>query len=277
MITLGILKIIGIALACIVGFALLIIIMFLVIPFRYKIIAKGHNANTNLIVNFKWLFGFINFNFSYIEGKMDLFLRIVGINLFEKESKEKTPKGNSYKEKAYKNSRYEEKHVKKEKLDNKKDSTNKAVKVKAKKVKKERPTIKELLIRLLNKIKNFFIKLKNIKTFISSDITKRAVKKIKLVSIKLLRHLFPKQIIGSLKYGLIDPATTALTYGLFAGWAEHRKQDDFIITPDFEENGIITDLKIYGRLFTGFVLICLLQLFFNKDIKKMIDATRRIF
>ncbi len=264
MIFLSILKIFGIVLACIVGIILIIALMLLFLPFSYKIVAKGHNTNTNIIFSSKWLFGIINLKFSYVEGKVDFFTKVIGINLLDidkNNDKKIDKKENSRKETLAKNN---------------KSNSEVKIKVKQKKKPKKRLTLKEFFIKQLNKIKNFFIRLKNIKVFATSDITKRAVKKIKLIIVKMLKSIFPKKIKGNLTYGIYDPGTTAITYGLLANWAEQRKQDDLIITPDFEENGVFLDLKINGRLFLGYMLICFLQLFFNKDIKKMFNAIRRI-
>ncbi len=270
MIFLNVLKIIGIVLLCIIALALVIALMVLLIPLRYKIIAKGHNVNTNLVSSVKWLFGVAYFKLSYIEGEFDYFLKIFGIklNLSEHDKeKDNIKKANTPNNKSV--NKKQGKPIKSEIATTNKKSTRKK--------KKKRISFKERLIKLLNKIKKFFQKVKEIKDFLSKDYTKNTIKNIKELIIKCFRHIFPRKIVGNINFGLNDPAKTALVYGLFASWAEQSQKGKLLVTPDFEDNGVILDLKIYGRLFVGYMLISYLRLILNKDYKRMVESVRRIF
>lgn len=273
---LSILKIIGIVLLCIVGLILIIAILFLACPFKYKIIINSSDDDIDIITDVKWLFGFIHFSFKYVENELEYFLKIIGINL-DIDSKPEEEKNDVKSSDEFKidsveshNRKNAAKHIQND------------LKVKVKKKKKEKGnvtkkklTLKELFVNWLNKLKILLEKIRAAINFLNNDITKRAIKKLKLIVVKLIKHVFPKKIYGKLTFGFEQPSTTALVYGLFAGWAEQTQNNKLLITPIFEEKYFLADLKIYGRLFAGFVLLYLLQLVLNKDFKKVVKAIRR--
>lgn len=102
-----ILKIIGIALAVIIGLILLILLVVLFVPVRYQ--GYGSKSGDNLEAKAKvtWLFGAISFSVGYAGGQMTRCIRIFGINVqkaaaFFKKRREKRALNNQERQKRRK-------------------------------------------------------------------------------------------------------------------------------------------------------------------------------
>ena len=85
-----VLKIIGIVLLCILLFVIGFIILLLALPFRYKVIAKKTECDSDKItdalkaeVHITWLLHLIHLGVIY-EKKTDLWLKVLGIKFFKK-------------------------------------------------------------------------------------------------------------------------------------------------------------------------------------------------
>ncbi len=83
MIFLTVLKIIGIVLACIVGFVLLILLLVLFAPFRYSIAAAGEGSEIAGGAKIKWLLGLVTVRADYAEKKAGYSLKVLGIKIFK--------------------------------------------------------------------------------------------------------------------------------------------------------------------------------------------------
>ncbi len=85
---------------------------------------------------------------------------------------------------------------------------------------------------------------------------------------RLLKHLGPRRASGMVAFGTGDPATTGYilaAIGFFYG----RLGRHFKIQPNFEEGMFSGNLKITGRFYLIAITVIALQLWFNKNFKKL--------
>lgn len=85
---LTVLKVIGIILLCIIGFLLLIILLALFVPIRYKL--KGNkgieNSDIKASVCVSWLLHLISFKAEFVDSKLAYSLKLLGIKIKKSES-----------------------------------------------------------------------------------------------------------------------------------------------------------------------------------------------
>lgn len=301
MIVLQILKIIGFVLAGIVGLALLIILLVLFAPIRYKLNAAGENAEIEGSVKASWLLGLFKALVDYKEKRLSYCVKIAGIVLtkgvlgedevetlrevlqeeevisdpkqYEKVSKELQ----QAEEKAAKTEELkEEKRLEKEQLKEEKKAEKAEQKEQRKKDNKLK-SFKEKVRDFVKRVKELYHKFQTAKRIWQAKATKRALKHLKVEIFNILNHIKPRKIAGTLGFGLEDPANTAIVYGNVVPIAEAISKGKLIITPEFYNKGIRMDLLIKGRIFLGYMLLCIARLYFDRDIQRVLKVIRRYF
>ena len=103
MIILQILKVIGIVLACVLGFVLLILLLVMFLPFNYSLKGKGKGADITAQAAVRWLCGFVTVMAIYEGKKISYYLRVCGIKVFKGtlgNKKEDVPSGDEASEEA---------------------------------------------------------------------------------------------------------------------------------------------------------------------------------
>ena len=309
MIFLQILKIIGIVLACIVGFVILIVLLALLFPLTYRIKADGKNADIRAQFTANLIFGLVHFKLAYADKRAEYKARIAGIPVFKgsfgkdeanavKEAidEEAEPSGAAAKpiEAAAKPSKAAAKHSDSAAKSSGEDADSKAKHKKHKKEKSvpdedrqdelhasaEKPgklkKIKNAVKKFIDKIRAIIEKIKKVKYILDAPVTKRAIRYTKECLLDILNHIKPRRIKGRVDFGLDDPATTAELYGVL-GCLACAIDDKLIIAPDFDEKGIELDVEIKGRIILIYVIIKALSIWLNKDFKKVMNYIRRNF
>lgn len=83
---LSILKIIGIILLCIIAFVLMLILLILFVPLRYKLFGSKYAEEDAFVkINISWLLHFLHINLKYIDKKLLLIIRVLGIPIIKKD------------------------------------------------------------------------------------------------------------------------------------------------------------------------------------------------
>ena len=301
MIILTILKIIGIVLACIVGLVLLLVLLVLLVPIRYRFSGEGMNADIVADGKASWLFGLISASIQYAEKKLLYRVRIAGISLKkgdllhpEKTRPEETdldsqilkPQEDKKAEKAVEYNTAEqtqeavsvqtgeiiEAAVPEEQ--NKTETKTEQNKEKEKEDLSDR--IERFFERLSEKYEGLINKLEQTEAVLTSKVTARAIKKVKEQLFHILNHIKPKKIAGNINFGLEDPANTAIIYGTIDILAIAMSEGKLIITPEFYQKGISLDMVMQGRILLGYLLVCALRVFFNKDVRRVVRVVRRM-
>lgn len=102
---------------------------------------------------------------------------------------------------------------------------------------------------------------------LNDDLTKKSFNAIKTNLVKLIRHIFPREISGRFVFGFEDPYYTGKLLELFA-LLYAGAGDSLYVEPVWEKHRFEADLKFSGRMWALYVLIIFLKLILNKDFKE---------
>lgn len=86
---------------------------------------------------------------------------------------------------------------------------------------------------------------------------------------KILKHILPRKMKGSLEFGLADPATTGYVTAL-CSLAYARYGDSLEITPVFDEQVLKARVEGKGRIFLGVILFWSARILMNKNFRDLI-------
>ena len=160
---------------------------------------------------------------------------------------------------------------------------------------REREKIEEEKPVWQNFIKKFLDLLKNLRYTITQicDKIKKIVKNIKyyievinsaefrnafqLCSFQagvLLRHICPQKIKGSLRIGTGDPASTGQVLAVY-GMLYPFLGNQIMVTPDFEQQIVEGELSIKGRITLFRLIRCAWIVYFNKNLRRVINMLKR--
>lgn len=296
MILLSILKIIGIVLACIVGFVLLLVLLILLIPIRYRLSGDGTNADIDAEGKASWLLGLVSASIGYVKKNVSYRVQIAGIplkkgTLFDVQGQHEKPKNEDtvFLQEELKE---EKKEIKTdEKIeDNTERFAAQTEPISSEKIQKEEKEDKEnkedkadfsdrierFFERLSQKYEDLIRKKEQAEAILTSKVTGRAVKKVKAQLFHILNHIKPKKIEGNLNFGLEDPANTAIIYGTIDNLVHAMSQGRLILTPEFYQKGISLDMVMQGRILIGYLLVCALRVILNKDVRRVVRVIRRV-
>lgn len=304
-IILSILKIIGIALLCILGLLLLIVLLVLFVPIRYKVTAEGHinQDMTEYHVKAKvtWLLCLVHGKFEY-PGEKGFILKIGPFYLSGKEKKPKKPKKEKRKSKSKgadeKEAVYlatgeeggtdqpDDAGANEKKQDNTEDVVllEEMLEEKIKK-KKERKSFKEKIHytrqkicdkinEIKDKIKKIFANIKKYISIVKSDEFKNTLALCKTSLVRIFRMIKPRKVRIKGTVGMKSPEQTGYVcaaVGIISPF--YKKQ--IHITPDFENYIIDGNVLIKGRIYLCVVLGIAIKVFFDKNIRKVLEMFRR--
>lgn len=285
MIILSILKIIGIVLACIVGLVLLLVLLVLLVPIRYRFSGDGMNADIQADGKASWLFGLLTASIRFAEKKLLYRVSVAGISLKKGDllnPEKSVPEETDMETQILKpqKDKEEEKKAAALEVQNKPEPEAKTEIEKEKEKEKEKEDlsdkIEHFFERLSEKYEGLIKKLEQTEAVLTSKVTGRAVKKVKEQLFHILNHIKPKKIAGNINFGLEDPANTAIIYGTIDNLAIAMSEGKLIITPEFYQKGISLDMVMQGRILIGYLLVCALRVFFNKDVRRVVRVVRRM-
>ena len=283
MIILSILKTIGIVLACIVGLVLLLVLLVLLVPIRYRFSGDGMNADIQADGKASWLFGLLTASIRFAEKKLLYRVSVAGISLKKGDllnPEKSVPEETDMETQILKPQKDKEEEKKSAALEvqNKPEPEAKTEIEKEKEKEKEdlSDKIEHFFERLSEKYEGLIKKLEQTEAVLTSKVTGRAVKKVKEQLFHILNHIKPKKIAGNINFGLEDPANTAIIYGTIDNLAIAMSEGKLIITPEFYQKGISLDMVMQGRILIGYLLVCALRVFFNKDVRRVVRVVRRM-
>ena len=105
--------------------------------------------------------------------------------------------------------------------------------------------------------------------YLKKDESKIALKKIKAILFKVLKHVLPKRLKARIKFGFEDPSTTgnilgvaSVLYGIYGEKLE--------LQPDFENVVLEGEYKLKGRIRVFPLLVAALKIFFNRWLRSFI-------
>ena len=119
-------------------------------------------------------------------------------------------------------------------------------------------------------IQNICAKIKSYQKFLEHPRTKSAFAFVKVRFFRLLHHVFPTRIKGTLTFGSTDPAVTGAVLAVL-GITIPLHKNCIAVTPLFEDRNVIQgNIQIKGRIYGVVLLKTALEFYFNKNIKYII-------
>ncbi len=119
----------------------------------------------------------------------------------------------------------------------------------------------QAMLTLFSRKKEILVK------YMTKDRTKRVLAMLWKYLKKILKHLCPKKLEGTMVFGSGDPETTgkvtAMVSVIYA-----MVGPTFSFVPDFEEKKIEGQVLVKGRITLGVLLWYAVRIWFNKDFKK---------
>lgn len=295
-IILSILKIIGITLLCILGLILLVLIVVLFVPIRYKVTADS-NINENVKdyhvrAKVSWLLHLVHGKYEY-PGEDGFVLKVGPFTVYGKKKEEKKEKKKNKKNKKEKTVEVatEEKRenlisdeVPKQKAtggDDILEETLEEVLEDEKEKKQKRKTLKEKIIytrqKICDKMNEIRQKIqyifKNIKKYIGilqSEEFKESFALCKDSLVRLFCMIKPRKVKIKATAGMGSPDKTGYMCAAIGVISPFFKKQIQVI-PDFENFVIEGNAVVKGRIYLFVVLIIAIKLFFDKNIRKVMD------
>lgn len=308
---LKVLAVIGIVLASIILLFLIILNIFLFVPFRYKI--GGSNKET-LYGYFLLTFflSFLRIRVYYKEKMGYASLRLFGIKIFDKEIPELIEMLENLSDKLSKKDKSESKESTNEGSEEAKQETIPDPDTEEFEITEEE--IEEFLnepdeiddmnaleknISFLSSLKDFILNIKkkwyNFKEFINEkikqwELTKKYIKfywkvlnhpsfkptiiLFKDICIKAVKHVFPRKWRMHIEYGDEDPYLTGKVHGIICmARGYFNKEIDF--TPVWDESRFLIDGYVSGRVQMFVFLAMAFKIFTNKHLRRMFFLIRK--
>jgi len=297
MIFLQILKIIGIVLACIVGLVLLIVLLALIFPVTYRLSGCGKNTDISATASVRWLFGLITFRLDYAEKKAAYYIRAAGIKVMKGDlTAEKIAEGidhlsdetsqvshtpvefekSDYTGKKGLAKKKKQQEAAERKAEREAQKAEKRAEKEEKKKEREQDerSFSDKVSDFCEKLHEIWDKYQTAKYILTAPVTERAWKTVKQQLIGILGHIRPRSIRGNVTFGFEDPARTAEVYGL-ASSLSAMIDPKFMIVPDMDGQQFSLDAVIKGRIFLGFMVLSVLKIFTDRNVRRVYRYTRK--
>lgn len=300
---LWILKIIGMILLGIIGLILALILIVLLVPVRYRAEASWH-GELKARASVSWLLHILSCRIIY-DGEPDIVMRVFGFRVGRKGSDQDKPKaapkpetpapekpapekpsGGTYAAPEGDLTRQEKKQLEKElwqelreeAKEEQEDWSEKPPsrftlwhqKIKACWKRLKRTFSFQGICDKLEEIKQ---KKDRIRDFVTDEDNKKTFRLLWRQGRALLRHVLPRKLAGTVKFGFDDPYTTGqvLMYASpFCGlYEKHLK-----LIPVFEEPILDGEVRLRGRIRAGTALAIGIRLFMDKNFRRLLKKSR---
>jgi len=295
-IILSILKIIGIVLLCILAFLITVVLVVLFVPIRYKIVADSdindENKDYHVTAKFSWLLWLVRGRYSY-PSKEGLVVKVGPFTVYDAKKKEKTSQKNTTNKKK-KNK--QETDLQNNSSMNNNDLENRVIE---EDIKEDTSTLKESIAientkrksfkekivytwqKICDKINKVFKKIKyilaNIKKYVGIVQTgefKEAFELCKGSLARLFGMIKPRKLKVVGKVGMKSPDQTGYVCAVIGVISPFFKKQIHII-PDFENFVVKGNVLVKGRIYIFVILIIGIKVFFDKNIRKVIDMFKQ--
>lgn len=294
-IILSILKIIGIILLCILGLFLAIVLIVLFVPIRYKVVANSNINDTDkdyhAIAKFSWLLCLVRGKYEY-PSEEGLIVKIGPFTVYGGPEKDKTSKK---KDKVKSDSQDASSNIEQNNQADKvsdeisensqnieitsgKDDNTSEKKAGRKSIKDKifytRKKICDKINKIRTKIKYIFANIRKYIDIIKTGEFTEAFALCKKSLIRLFRMIKPRKLKVRGSIGMKSPDQTGYVCAAIGVLSPYFKKH-IQLTPDFENFVIEGDVLIKGRIYLFVVLIVGIKVFFDKNIRKVIEMFRK--
>ncbi len=277
-----ILKIIGITVLVLLLTVLVVLALVLFVPVRYRARIIHNPEKNDIYGRADFLFPLVVFRFRFFEKEFSYKGRAFwyvfaesGKNKKkkpEKKEKEKQAKADSPRTEVQKADTFDTDSIEAEAEETK--EILKKVKP-LKEPEKEKKKEKEKKPGMMEKNKRLLRQKDEVLRILSKEESKEAIAVVFDQVKKTLRHILPRKIKGYLIYGSEDPSTTGKVLGLVSVFYA-AAGPVFQIVPDFERARLECDLEFKGRLQIFTLLVILLKIYFNSELKEFVQEMKAI-
>ena len=288
-----ILKIILLVLAAVLGLAVLLVMLVLFVPVRYRAYGKK-KEETFLEAKLSWLFHLVSIPINFRDGVLSAKVKVFGFTVMNLAEQEESGEAGDWKaEGDVRGGSPQEIPESEERTEPAKgeDVSEKAEVIKSLEVGKEKKGVfrdfvrflkavwrflKEIPVKIRNlkctfqrfcgKIKRMAKKYQNTKAFVSDERTKAAVRLVRQQAGVLARQALPRTIRGEVHFGTEDPALTGQILGAI-GIFYPIFMDNVKVNPDFEQTVLEGELYLKGRLRMATAVRIAWKLFWDKNVR----------
>lgn len=123
---------------------------------------------------------------------------------------------------------------------------------------------------LYGKVKEMGEKGKRLQAFLTDKANQKSFRQM----LRMIKHILPRKLTGSVEFGFEDPSVTGQVTAL-CSFAYARYGDALQITPVFDEQVLEVFVKGKGRMFLGVVLFWCLRILMNKNIRRLVFKRHR--
>lgn len=275
-----ILKIAGILLGSILGICLLLLFLVTFVPVRYRV-KSAYHGRPEIDARITWLFPVLTIRILYEGEKCSIAARILGQKL-EKRQKAvlfREPDGEQRKELPLPDEAYE-----KPDEDMTLQDESGAMPYTAAR-RSERASITQKLRAVLekikctihhicDKIKMLTQKREQLHSFLWDEKNREALRLIKEQLIYLWKHSRPRRFSLACRFGFDDPSLTGQVLAVCAIFYPYYR-NTIRLYPDFENRVLDADGYIRGKVRGFSILVLVIRLWRNEQIKRMIYQFRK--
>ena len=310
---LTILKILGIILLVLLGLLLVIVLSVLFVPVRYRLEGEKSSpgwSGANGKVKVSWLLHLIHLRIQYQEKELDWECYLFGVPLKKagaavREWKKKRRKKKVQEQKERRKKAVQQKNEPEKRTAAKKKGQEKPLQIEekteiktAERKQQEKEKVSDKLSRFWNRCKKivgsilefpgklkkkltnirltfrgFCDKIKRWRTLWNEDSTQAALRFLTEKGRKLIRHVLPRKIRGSITFGCEDPALTGQILGAVAiAYPLYGK--GVAVYPRFEEKILEGQLQMKGRIVAACLLWQAWKIYRNPDVRKTLKKIR---
>lgn len=268
-----------------IGILLLVIVLLLVLPFRYKICGEYKEEKLYIKGRIMWAFGICFCPFSYDEKGGHWKIRVFGIDAgrcLEKWKKRKVHrKKRSTSPKTEKTVHIKEEknvHTKAEKtaLPEAEEMEESEEKTPVSKGQSKRKSEKK------TKRKKWVVRLKKILSADTRSALKQSTVSLKAVIcilkdnvIHLWGKIKPKVVRGTIEFGTKDPCTTGQILGVCAFFYRYYAEGLTVI-PDFEEEKLQAEILVKGKIRIATLLFIAVRVLLSQELKRFRSDMERV-
>lgn len=310
---LTILKILGIILLVLLGLLLVIVFSVLFVPVRYRLEGEKSSpgwSEANGKVRVSWLLHLIHLRIQYQEKELDWECYLFGVPLKKagaavREWKKKRRKKKIQEQKERRKKAVQQKNKPEKRTAAKKKGQEKPLQIEekteiktAERKQQEKEKVSDKLSRFWNRCKKivgsilgfpgklkkkltnirltfrgFCDKIKRWQTLWNEESTQAALHFLTEKGRKLIRHVLPRKIRGSITFGCEDPALTGQILGAVAiAYPLYGK--GVAVYPRFEEKILEGQLQVKGRIVAACLLWQAWKIYRNPDVRKTLKKIR---
>lgn len=292
-----ILKIIGIILAAVLGLAILLLLLVLFVPVRYRAYGVKKEGECRAEAKISWLLHLISVPVAFREGELSAKIKILGITLMdltdsgsfeeaepvpepaERTEEQKTAQSGERQAQEHpveKQAAPERTSQKKEELEEEEEEKNgifsrflqflRTIWKFFTGIPRKLKNLKCTFRRFCGKIKRMARKYRAAKEFALDERTKAAVRLVLEQAKIFARQALPRKICGEVRFGTSDPALTGQILGI-AGIFYPLFMDNVKVDPDFEQTILEGELFLKGRLRIVSAVRIAWRLFRDKNVR----------